>query len=38
MKVSWLVPVLLAGGGAAVVNDQVLTDGKVILKGKSTLG
>ncbi|KAK3293256.1 uncharacterized protein B0H64DRAFT_209349 [Chaetomium fimeti] len=32
MKVSWLVLVLLAGGGAAVVSDQVLTDGKVILK------
>ncbi|KAH6847901.1 hypothetical protein B0I37DRAFT_153820 [Chaetomium sp. MPI-CAGE-AT-0009] len=32
MKVSWLVPVLLAGGGAAVASDRVLTNGKVILK------
>ena len=37
MKLSWLAPALLVGGGAAVVSDKVLVNGKVILKGKSAL-
>lgn len=32
MKLSWLAPALLVGGGAAVVSDKVLVNGKVILK------
>jgi hypothetical protein len=34
MKLSWLAPALLVGGGAAVVSDKVLVNGKVILKSK----
>lgn len=32
MKLSWLAPALLVGGGAAVASDKVLVNGKVILK------
>ncbi|KAH6623003.1 hypothetical protein F5144DRAFT_348550 [Chaetomium tenue] len=32
MKLSWLLPALLVGGGASVVSDKVLVNGKVILK------
>lgn len=38
MKLSWLVPALLVGGGAAVASDKVLVNGNVILKSKPALG